>query len=217
MRIVGQRLRLTADHLLWMRLPSRFWEVTFAEIPNEVPTNSDKPSAHPLQPIIQRYLSQLDDHLDRGEGLLLRGDNGGGKTSAASVVAKEVRRTGASVLYVTAERLRQSVLEKEEFAEGQLLIDRARNVDFLLLDDLGKEHPGQSGFSERLFEDLLRERSSNKRTTFITTNYAMEKIAERYKTSMIEVMKETLLPVRVVAPNRRDDAQEGLRRRLATG
>ena len=196
---------MTAEHLEWMRLPLRFWESSLAEI---------DPS---LQPIIIKYLQQLDEHLDNGEGLLLWGANGGGKTSAASVVAKEVRRTGASVLYVTSERLRQSVLEKTEFADDQLLIERARQVDFLMLDDLGKEHSGQTGFSERLFEDLIRERSAEKKATFITTNQDTKEIVERYKVSMVEVLKETVVPVHVKAPNRRDEAHEGLRNRLATG
>lgn len=205
MRVVGQRIRLTADHLLWMRLPNRFWEASFGRIDPD------------LQPHVREYIKDIDGHLDRGEGFLLWGDNGGGKTSAASVIAKEVRRTGASVLYVTAEHLRQSVLEKEEFTEGQLLIDRAREVDFLLLDDLGKDHPGQTGFTERLFEELIRERSSEVRTTFATTNYTLDRIRTRYKVSMIEVMKETMVAIHVDAPNQRDGAQEILRSRFAMG
>lgn len=198
-------MRLTSEHLDWMRLPKRFWKSSFSEVDSS------------LQPIIQGYIEKLDDHLDNGDGLMLWGVNGTGKTSAAVVVAKEVRRTGASVLYITAERLRQSVLEKEEFTEGQLLIDRARRVEFLLLDDLGKEHSGQTSFSERLFEDLLRERSSQRRTTFITTNQDHEEIMDHYKISMVEVLKEIVVPVRVRAINRRDKAQEGLRNNLATG
>ena len=86
-----------------------------------------------------------------------------------------------------------------------------------MLDDLGKEHSGQTGFSERLFEDLIRERSAEKKTTFITTNQDTKEIVERYKVSMVEVLKETVVPVHVKAPNRRDEAHEGLRNRLATG
>lgn len=200
MRIVGQRLRLTAEHLEWMRLPERFWDTSFAQIDPD------------LQPVIESYLRKIDDHLDKGEGLMLWGKNGTGKTSAATVVAKEVRRRGASVLYVTAERLRQSVLEKEMFDGDQLLVDRARRVDFLLLDDLGKEHSGSTGFSERLFEDLVRERSSQKRAIFLTTNQDTKEMVDHYKVSMIEVLKETVVPVRVQGPNRRNDAQVEMRK-----
>lgn len=183
-----------------MRLPERFWDTSFAQIDPD------------LQPVIESYLRKIDDHLDKGEGLMLWGKNGTGKTSAATVVAKEVRRRGASVLYVTAERLRQSVLEKEMFDGDQLLVDRARRVDFLLLDDLGKEHSGSTGFSERLFEDLVRERSSQKRAIFLTTNQDTKEMVDHYKVSMIEVLKETVVPVRVQGPNRRNDAQVEMRK-----
>jgi DNA replication protein DnaC len=203
MRVHGQRSTLTAEHFLLMRIPRRFWEVTFDQIEVD------------LKEVVRNYLNNLDTMLDTGGGLLLWGENGRGKTSAAAFVAREVRRTGASVLMITSASLMESVMEKTEVAEG-LLIDRARTVDFLLLDDLGKEHPGKSGFSDRVLENLLRVRSASHLTTFITTNMSHEGLKQRYKKSMLEVMKENTLPVRVEGKNYRDEAQEKLSKALAT-
>lgn len=204
MRIVGQRSRLTADHLLLMRIPRRFWEVKFDQIEPD------------LQGILRNYLKHLDDMLDSGSGLLLWGENGRGKTSAAVFMAMEVRRTGASALMITAASLIDSVMEKTEVEDG-LLVDRARVVDFLLLDDLGKEHPGRSGFSDRLLENIFRERTAAKLTTFVTSNMEHVALTERYKKSMLEVMKEALLPVRVEGKNFRDESRAGLTKVLAVG
>lgn len=204
MRIVGQRSRLTADHLLLMRVPRRFWGVKFDLIEPD------------LQPILRNYLKNLDAMLDGGNGLLLWGENGRGKTSAAVFVAMEARRTGASVLMLTAASLIESIMEKVEVEEG-LLVDRARAVDFLLLDDLGKEHPGKSGFSDRVLENLFRERTAAKLTTFATSNMEHDRLTERYKKSMLEVMKEALLPVKVEGKNFRDEVREGLTKVLAVG
>ena len=201
MRVVGHRMRLTQSHIDRMRIPERFWFVGFDGVIPEART------------FVDRYLKNLDDNLDRGEGLLMWGPNGTGKSSCAVLVGFEVRRRGATVFFVTAERLRASVLEKEMFDDQFTLMERARAVDFLILDDLGKEHPGETGFSERLFENLFRERSAKKQATIVTTNLSTEALQETYIRSMLEVMRETLFPVSFEGENLREAVEADLRSR----
>jgi DNA replication protein DnaC len=204
MRIEGYRGRLTAEHFGLMRVPRRFWEASVSDI-------------EPMtRQVVLTYLRQLDEMLDRGVGLLLWGENGRGKTSAAVCVAKEARRRGASVLMTTAASLVDAARSRTEVEDG-LLVERARGVDFLLIDDLGKEHPGESGFSDRLFENLLRERSASQLTTWITTNMGRDGLTERYKPSMMEVIKELVVPVKMTGENLRDRTQESLRGVLCVG
>jgi DNA replication protein DnaC len=205
MRVEGYRNRLTADHFELMRIPRRFWGASVSEI-------------EPLtRKVIVSYLRQLDDMLDRGAGILLWGRNGRGKTSAAVCVAKEARRRGASVLMVTAAALIEAARERS--TEDRQLVERVRGVDFLLLDDLDKEYPGDSGYSERFLENLFRERGANRLTTWITSNAGRDGLIERYKISMMEVLKEMVVPVRMrtgigengdEGENHRDDEQKKL-------
>jgi DNA replication protein DnaC len=167
-----------------MRIPQRFWDVSFSGIGNEHVRRN-----------VQHYLQNLDTHLDAGDGLLFYGQNGTGKTGAAIVIAKEARRRGAPVLFATAEDIRISSIERTPFHEDLTLMDRAREVDLLIIDDLGKDHRGTTGYSDTLFENLIRHRASNVRTTIITTNLDQTRLSSRYKASMMDVVKESMVPV----------------------
>lgn len=203
-RIRGQRNRLTIEHFLLMRLPRRFWRASFDRIPENA------------RPTIRAYLRGLDDHLDNGSGLLLWGMNGCGKSSAAAFIAKETRRTGASVLFMTAESVREAALSDEQVEDGSLL-DRAMTVDLLVIDDLGKETRDARGWSARLFENLIRERLAAQLSTIITTNDSPKALQKIYPDSMLEALKEGVVPVRVSGDNLRDAAQDALRESLAVG
>jgi len=206
MRIAGYRNRLTEDHLVWMRIPVRFWDARLDRIQD--------PS---LKEVVRQYGRDIDQNLDEGSGLLFYGDNSLGKTCAAVVLAKEARRVGASVLFITAESLRQSVIDKTRLYDDVLVYDRAEQVDVLILDDLAKEHSDDGGWSRRTIENLLRVRSANCRVTIITTNASLEKLERDYKASFTEILREACLPVRVEGKNLRAEAGEELRARLVTG
>lgn len=205
MRVAGHRIKLTGEHMDLMRIPRRFWEASADKIPESVMAKAIA------------YVRDIETSLNDGTGLLLWGPNGTGKTSVAVFIAKEARRRGAPVLFVTAEGLRQGVIENRMFKGDVPLIDRARTVDVLLLDDFGKEHSGGSGYTERFYEDLLRQRSSRRLLTLITSNMGIAQLSERYKPSMIEVMKETVYPLKVDGPSQREHALDDLAKRLATG
>lgn len=213
MRIVGLRVKLTKAHMELMWIPCRFWESDFEEIPDCEGKG-----------VLRSYLRNIEDMMDRGEGLLLWGPNGHGKTSAAIIVAMEARRRGASVLFTQAETLRASVLDKTMFSDEKSLMERAKEVDLLVLDDLGKEHTGETGFAERIFENLIRERSANRRVTIMTTNLPTKSPADdpncvslktKYIASMLDVMREAMYPVYLRAHNWRDQAQQNMEARLA--
>jgi len=144
--------------------------------------------------------------------MILWGDNDCGKTSAAAVVAKEARRRGFSVLFVRAAQYRDAVMNKEMYNESMTVKQRCENVDLLLLDDFAKESTsGKSeGGSERMFEDLLRERTSHRRSTIITMNPDPAKLDVRYKQSMQKLVSEAFAVVKLIGPSQRAVEQQEL-------
>lgn len=211
MRIKGYRTKLSRAHLERMALPRRFWNVSYDDVPDS------------LKGTLGNFLRDIDEMLDGGEGLLLWGPNGVGKTSAAVLIALEVCRRGGTVFFTTSESIRVSSIEATAFDYDQTLMDRARDVEFLVIDDLGKEHRGESGYAERLIENLVRVRSAARRSTIVTTNLpirgdSVKRVAGLttvYSRSLMEVIRETMYPVEVTGINKRVRAAGILDERLS--
>lgn len=209
LRGVRQKL-VRPDHYMLMRIPEKFWDVTLASVEQD-----------DFRELLKTYIKGLDANIENGDGLLLWGNNGVGKTGGAAIIAKEVRRRACPVLFITAKELREASLSHERFNEDYTVVQRALNVDFLVLDELGHEGSTGSDHSERLMESLFRVRSAHKRPTLVTTNlkpYARTKADETptmpdlYPKTMMEVFRETMHPYHVQGRNRRDP--EALKKRL---
>ncbi len=160
--------------------------------------------------ITREYILSSGENISEGVGLLLWGPNGTGKTSMAVVIAKELRRRFHAVLFVQASALRGSVISNEMFDEMETLWHRACNVTVLIIDDLGKGTQDRTGFGERMVDDLIRARNSNKLVTIITTNMAAKgdnnALSTALKASTMHSLKEHVVPVRVDGGNKRVQA-----------
>jgi DNA replication protein DnaC len=203
------RRELNVNDLLRMNLPKRFWGATFDEISNGP---GDDPEHRTL---VANYLRKVDEMMSIGAGMFLWGPNGVGKTSIAAVIAKEVRRRGYSVLFVAASGLKRMSIEKEDFGDGQTVMDRARAVDLLIVDDLGKGVQDSTGFGARLLDELIRGRSSEKLAMIVTTNMnPRSQASSELKVSTMHSMKECMLPIKIEGEDRREDSKKELKQLL---
>jgi DNA replication protein DnaC len=185
-----------------MRLPRRFWEADFARI-----SEGD----HKLA--IGKYVAKIVVALKKGFGMVLWGQNGTGKTAAAAVCLKEARRRGVSCLFITANQFITDTISRAPFNDAHTVHQRAKMVDLLVLDDLGKEtyaHDMSKDTVESMFEDLLRHRSANMRSTIITMNLGPSKLEEKYGKSFTRVMQESNPFVEMVGPSQREAGKEEL-------
>lgn len=205
MIIDGQKTDLNPEVLARMGIPDELWRAKADRIQERV------------RPIIQRYVSDLSKNIADSVGFLFWGDNGTGKTGTAVCIAKEARTLGATVYFTTVASMFRAEYEKEMFdgAEGITVSDRVLSVDLLILDEMGKEPSGESGFQERYLENLLRKRTgARNRATIATSNLTMEKLRAFYSHSMLEALKGKMLPVKFIGENQRDQNDESLRGRL---
>jgi len=185
-------------------IPRRFWSASIERVPQSI------------QREIKNYIKNLDFFLDRAVGLLLWGPNGTGKTSAAALLGMASCRAGVSVLFATSETLRQAATGfRESRAVEADLYQRASTVDVLIIDDLGKEHSGATKYNEALLENLVRTRSGGLRITHATTNVNPQAgLGRIYPPSMLEVLRESILPLEVQGENQREKVLDPAVRRL---
>jgi DNA replication protein DnaC len=60
------------------------------------------------------------------------------------------------------------------------LMEKYKNVNFLIIDDLGTEYADKNGFFDQGFGNLMNARYSNMLRTVVTTNVPPEELAKRY-------------------------------------
>ena len=123
-------------------------------------------------------------HFDtESKNLLFWGDPGLGKTFLSTCIAKELIKSGHSVIYETAYKI-FSMLEDFKFRRtgdierlrGQT--QRLYECDLLILDDLGAEF--STNYTNAALFDILNTRLIANKKTIINTNLNLEELAKKY-------------------------------------
>jgi DNA replication protein DnaC len=155
---------LTTDRLNVARIPIKSRKATWDYYKDELPFKKQ----------LLEYVDHLDDHRQDGQGLLLCGKSGYGKTSAACLIAMEVIKRNGYPMYVDVRRLAPLELGKY----GPERKRKLRTTCFLVIDDLGAEATKEVGAS--MLEAILRSREQRELPTIITTNYDGDEVENRY-------------------------------------
>lgn len=165
----------------------------------------------------QDYISNLPAMKAQGMGLVYAGQNGVGKTHLACAVMSAAAAAGYKIecidlfsyvkmhldMFRLDARLRAGYDDQIDELDGiaqhlDYIMMRAR---FLLLDDLGREHESQSGWSNGQVFGLLRYRHTRNMPTIITTNLSFDELDERYT----EGLSSYLLRATIMVEMKGDD------------
>ena len=126
------------------------------------------------------------------------GANSTGKSFASAMILKEAVKAGYSAYCILANELKSVYISPKQFDADNTVVDRVVNVDFLLIEDIGKEYSGKgSGWAELNLENLLRRRSRELKPVIITTNLSPTEFKVRYKSSASAIVKESMIAVEV--------------------
>lgn len=187
---------LTEEVLHRMNIGRRYWPANMTDMPES--RSKD---------LFRKYVSELSLNYDQGWGFFIYGSNGVGKTHISCAMLKEIQKRGYSTYCILADVLKASYIDGARFDQSNSIVQRVEQVDFLLLEDLGKEYSGKgSGFAELCFENLLRKRSRDCLPTFITTNLTPKAFKERYKQSAASLAMECMIACEIKGVDRRREA-----------
>lgn len=196
MRTLPKSKKLTEQILSRMNIGRRYWGAEMTDFPEST-----------TKALFRSYVTELEQNYDQGWGVFLYGGNGVGKTHASCALLKEIERRGYSTYCILADVLKVAYIDGSRFDEDNSVTQRVERVDFLLLEDLGKEYSGKgSGFAELCFENLLRKRSRECLPTLITTNLTPPAFQERYKQSAASLAMECMVACEMKGEDRRRGA-----------
>lgn len=180
-----KQIALNEGILSRMNIGRRYWPACMQSVPEGT-----------LKNVLRSYMSKLHSQYHEGWGLFIYGNNGVGKTYTSCALLKEITRAGYSTFCILSDELKLAYIDGSRFDTDNTVTQRVERVDFLLIEDLGKEYSGKgSGFAELCFENLLRKRSRECRPTIVTTNLTPVLFKERYKQSAASLAMECMIAV----------------------
>lgn len=181
-----------------MNIPERLWDSSFTSL------------AKPLREPIKRYVNNLPAFLSKGIGFWFYGPSGTGKTCGGVVILKAAWERHKVGYFTTVKDLRASVKEDADFDSSESVMERVRNVDVLVLDDLAQDDFKHFHFGIGDVEHLLNSRSMRGKTTILSTRLDPTAFRLEYP-SIIHTMRGTFHAVNCDGYNFKDDAAEKIK------
>lgn len=155
-------------------IPPRFVSASF-----ETFKATTQPAKHNLT-VCQQFVETWDDRKNAGEGLVLCGTPGTGKTHLAVSIAREVAgELQQSVFITTAARIirafRRTWAGNSEFSELDVLVKYCE-PDLLVIDEIGVQY-GTDSERNILFE-VINDRYEDLLPTILVSNLPLNELSE---------------------------------------
>lgn len=202
---MGRPLRktLNSKSLSLIGIPKKFHNITIEDF------EAFDEELLDVKTYVEEYISDIPARFNQNSGLLFFGSNGVGKTMLASIIAKECYRNRYSVRRVTfMEYISQytrawgAKTPEEKETQESLFYDNFKGVEFLVLEEVGKEI--ENSINVSILEDCLRYREDKGLVTIICTNLSGKNLFERYGASIESLIKGNFTPIKVVGKDRRE-------------
>lgn len=117
------------------------------------------------------YAENFQKFKETGEGLYFSGNNGTGKTHLAVAIALHLINEGVPVICMTSIKLLQEIrrtYDKDRNVSEYQLLETYKEVDLLVIDDLGQEN--STDWALTMLYDIINDRYEKCLPTIVTTN-----------------------------------------------
>jgi DNA replication protein DnaC len=200
-----KRDSISCEALSQNGIPKEFHNLTIKDF-----QTFNEPVLQGIKDFLDDYLSTINYNFERNKGFLLSGTNGVGKTMISCLVLKEAyvyRYSIRRVTFVEYINRYTAAWNCNNFEERKsledLLFKNFKSVEFLCLEEIGKEIESKIGAS--VLEDLLRFREDKSLPTILCTNLTKNMIKQRYGSSVVSLIDGNMIHLSITGEDRRKE------------
>ena len=191
-----------------MGVPKKFCNKTISDF-----DTFGKKSLQQIKTFVQDYLDNLLDNVEENNGICFIGSNGVGKSLLSCIILKEMYRHRYSCrrvtfsAYITAYTESWGANKTDRDVIEQDLLDKYKGVEFLVLEEIGKEI--DSKIAKPILEDLLRYREEQGLVTIICTNLTPKSLKDIYGASVCSLINGNMTVIVIDSEDKRQDVFRG--------
>ena len=202
------RTEVNKDSLIMMGVPRRFCDKTIKDF-----STYGKKSLKDIKKFVNDYLDNINDNIEDNKGICFIGSNGVGKSFLSCIILKEAYKHRYSCRRVTfssyisayteswgASKSERDVIENE-------LFEKYKGVEFLVLEEIGKEI--DSKIAKPILEDLLRYREEHGLVTIICTNLTPTTLKDIYGASVFSLINGNMTVIVIDSEDKRQEVFRG--------
>ncbi len=157
---------------------------------------------------IAKYLKNWKTMKQHGYGFYFWGNVGAGKTHTAIVLANELmEREMVEVLFLnipeTITRIKNT-FDSEIKSEDSRLFDRMKEMEMLILDDIGVEKYSD-WLSDQMYQ-IIDHRWKNRKPMVLTSNLSLEDLSKKYKPQVASRIRGCCKAIRFNEQDRRQQS-----------
>lgn len=190
------------DSLIMMGVPKRFVDKEVKDF-----NTYGKKDLKQVKDFVCNYVEHIEENIEDNKGICFIGSNGVGKSYLSCIILKEAykhryscRRVTFSS-YISAYTESWGAVKSERDVIEQDLLDKYKGVEFLVLEEIGKEI--DSKIAKPILEDLLRYREEHDLVTLICTNLTPATIKDLYGASICSLINGNMTVIVIDSKDRR--------------
>jgi hypothetical protein len=171
--------------LLLADIPLKFEKIDYTEIlPRDIMVNGSK---RPLHDFIKLYIDKYSELSRNSVGLNFIGKVGTGRTFVSQFIGAQILKKRYSVHHIPFFDLVR-IMNSYDQAD---LLKHIMDVDLLIIDELGNEHPNKRGFSGEIAHLLQRRIQIKKPIIFCINGVSTDdKLIDAYGGSFFSILDE---------------------------
>lgn len=202
------RSSVSKESLIMMGVPKKFCNKTIADF-----DTFGKKSLKSVKDFVSDYLDNLLTNVEENNGICFIGSNGVGKSFLSCIILKEMYRHRYSCRrvtfssYITAYTESWGANKTDRDVIEQDLLDKYKGVEFLVLEEIGKEI--DSKIAKPILEDLLRYREEKGLVTIICTNLTPKSLKDIYGASVCSLINGNMTVIVIDSEDKRQEVFRG--------